>query len=202
MGLKKLGEKIAEYKDRLEHGKASEIKPSHVEKKLEKLRKKSRELEAETATTQNPDKKVRLEKKLEVTCQQIERAGVGQHRRQRFVEQVQAGVSDRPRGEAAVAADDRRDAVEARGRRVPVPEQLGVVVSVRIDESRADDLPLCVDRAGGPIQRRAAGLLDGDDASVPDAEVALLRGASGSIDEGSVLDDDAHGLVPFGDAAC
>ncbi|MHA6265221.1 hypothetical protein ACXYMO_18615 [Arenibacterium sp. CAU 1754] len=74
MGLKKLGEKIAEYKERLEHGKASQIKPNHVEKTLEKLRKRSGELEAEIATTENPDKKVRLKKKLEIAIQQIERA--------------------------------------------------------------------------------------------------------------------------------
>ena len=74
MGLKKLAEKVAEYKERLERGKANKIKPSHVRKILEKLRKKSAELEAEIATTKNPDKKARLEKKLGIASHQIERA--------------------------------------------------------------------------------------------------------------------------------
>ncbi len=74
MGLKKLAEKVAEYNERLESGKASKIKPSHVEKVLEKLRKKSFELEAEIASAHSPEKRARLEKKLSVARAQIERA--------------------------------------------------------------------------------------------------------------------------------
>ena len=64
MGLKKLAEKVADYNERLRSGKASKIKPGHVEKVLEKLRKKSVELEAELAATHAPEKRVRLERKL------------------------------------------------------------------------------------------------------------------------------------------
>lgn len=74
MGLKRLAEKIANYKERLEQGKASQIKPGHVEKMLEKLRKKHSELKAEIETTKNADKKIRLKKKLSIASQQIKRA--------------------------------------------------------------------------------------------------------------------------------
>lgn len=74
MGLKKLAAKVADYKERLESGKAHKIKPSHVEKVLEKLRNKSIELEAEIASSQSPEKRARLEKKLEVARAQEARA--------------------------------------------------------------------------------------------------------------------------------
>ncbi len=74
MGLKRFSEKVAEYNERLESGKASKIKPSHVRNILEKLRKKSAELEAEIATTKKADKKVRLKRKLGIANEQIERA--------------------------------------------------------------------------------------------------------------------------------
>lgn len=74
MGLKKLAEKVADYKERLESGKAHKIKPSHVEKVLEKLRKKSLELEGDIASTHSADKRARLEKKLKVAKAQVARA--------------------------------------------------------------------------------------------------------------------------------
>ena len=74
MGLTKLAAKVAEYNKRLESGKASKIKPSHVEKVLEKLRKKSDELETEIASATSPEKRARLERKLEVARAQQERA--------------------------------------------------------------------------------------------------------------------------------
>ena len=74
MGLKKLAEKVAEYKERLESGKANKIKPGNVEKVLEKLHKKSIELEAEIASANSPEKRARLEKKLQVARSQEERA--------------------------------------------------------------------------------------------------------------------------------
>ena len=74
MGLKKLAAKVAEYKERLESGKANKIKPGHVEKVLEKLRKKSIELEAEIASAHSFEKRARLEKKLKVARSQEERA--------------------------------------------------------------------------------------------------------------------------------
>ena len=74
MGLKKLAAKVQEYNGRLESGKASKIKPSHVEAVLQKLRAKSQELEAEIATTTSADKKARLEGKLGIARTHIERA--------------------------------------------------------------------------------------------------------------------------------
>lgn len=73
MGMKKLAAKVDEYNNRLESGKASKIKPSHVEKVLEKLRKKTGELEDELAVATSPEKKARLEKKLTIARAHIER---------------------------------------------------------------------------------------------------------------------------------
>ncbi len=74
MGLKKLAAKVADYNERLKNGKASKIKPDHVKKVLEKLRNKSVELEAEIASAHSPEKRDRLERKLEVARAQEERA--------------------------------------------------------------------------------------------------------------------------------
>ncbi len=74
MGLKKLAAKMEDYNQRLESGKASKIKPRHVEKVLQKLRAKSIELEAEIASTTSADKKARQEGKLQIARTHIERA--------------------------------------------------------------------------------------------------------------------------------
>lgn len=74
MGLKKLAAKVAEYNDRLESGKVSKIKPGHVEKVMEKLQKKSAELEEEIASAHSAEKRARLERKLEVARAQEKRA--------------------------------------------------------------------------------------------------------------------------------
>ncbi len=74
MGLKKLAAKVAEYNERLESGKANKIKPGHVDKVLEKLRKKAEELETEIAATQSAEKQARLKKKLCVARAHVERA--------------------------------------------------------------------------------------------------------------------------------
>lgn len=74
MGLKKLAEKVAEYNERLESGKANKIKPEHVKRVLEKLQKKSAELTAELASPHSPEKRARLARKLEVARAQEERA--------------------------------------------------------------------------------------------------------------------------------
>ncbi|TCS59885.1 hypothetical protein EDD52_11718 [Primorskyibacter sedentarius] len=74
MGLKNLAAKVVDYNQRLESGKASKIKPRHVEKVLQKLSAKSDALETEIAATQSPDKKARLEGKLKVARTHIERA--------------------------------------------------------------------------------------------------------------------------------
>ena len=74
MGLKKLAAKVEEYNARLESGKASKIKPSHVEAVLQKLRSKLTKLETEIATATSADKKARLEGKLATAQTHIERA--------------------------------------------------------------------------------------------------------------------------------
>ncbi len=74
MGLKKLTGKVADYRQRLESGKASKIKPSHVEKVLEKLRTKRAELEADVADAHDPDKQARLKRKLAIADEHIDRA--------------------------------------------------------------------------------------------------------------------------------
>ncbi|MEM9577548.1 MAG: hypothetical protein AAF999_11110 [Pseudomonadota bacterium] len=74
MGLKKLAAKVADYNERLERGKASRIKPDHVENVLEKLKKKSAELEAQIASAGSSEKRARLERKLDVARAQTERA--------------------------------------------------------------------------------------------------------------------------------
>lgn len=74
MGLKKLAAKVEEYNERLENGKASKIKPRHVETVLQKLRAKSKEMEAEIASVKSEDKKARLEGKLGIAQTHIERA--------------------------------------------------------------------------------------------------------------------------------
>ncbi|WP_299792390.1 hypothetical protein [uncultured Marivita sp.] len=74
MGLKKLAAKVEDYNARLESGKASKIKPSHVEKVLQKLRVKAAELEAEIASAPSADKKDRLEGKLAIARTHIDRA--------------------------------------------------------------------------------------------------------------------------------
>ncbi len=53
-------------------------------------------------------------------------------------EQLAVLGADRRDREAAVAGDDRGDAVPARGRERGVPEDLGVVVGVDVDEAGRD----------------------------------------------------------------
>jgi len=74
MGIKKLAAKVADYKDRLDRGKASKIKPDHVAHVLEKLRKKEAALKLELAAAKNSDSKNRLTRKISVAQEQINRA--------------------------------------------------------------------------------------------------------------------------------
>ena len=88
---------------------------------------------------------------------------------------------DRCERESAVAADDGRDAVQARRCRERVPQDLRVVVRVHVDEAGRDDQAAGVD----PLRRR---LVDrprrchGDDASVADGDVGPAPGGSGAVD--------------------
>ena len=74
MGLKKLAEKVDAYNARLGDGKAARIKPAHVASVLEKLRRKSAELEAEIAAATSPERTARLERKLEIARTHEDRA--------------------------------------------------------------------------------------------------------------------------------
>ncbi|MBF9059367.1 hypothetical protein HKCCSP123_09240 [Rhodobacterales bacterium HKCCSP123] len=74
MGLKKLADKVVDYNERLEQGKAKKIKPAHVRKVLEKLRKNTVRLEAEIAAEDRSEKKARLKRKLRTARELVERA--------------------------------------------------------------------------------------------------------------------------------
>lgn len=74
MGLKKLAAKVAAYKERLEAGTASKIEPQHVEKVLDKLRKKEAELAEKVETTESADDRERVERKLAIAREQVARA--------------------------------------------------------------------------------------------------------------------------------
>ena len=73
MGLKKLAAKVVDYNDRLNQGKASKIKPAHVEEVLRKLRKKCTELEMEVAHAASLEKRAGLQKKLNVAQEHVKR---------------------------------------------------------------------------------------------------------------------------------
>lgn len=74
MGLNKISEKLDNYYARLDDGKAAKIKPAHVEKVIDKLRAKQVLLRQDISTSQKPSQKERLERKLAVAEDQIERA--------------------------------------------------------------------------------------------------------------------------------
>ena len=74
MGLEKITEKLDKYFSRLERGKATKIKPAHVEKMIAKLHTKQELLKDEARQAEKPSKKNRLENKLSTVHKQIERA--------------------------------------------------------------------------------------------------------------------------------
>jgi len=74
MGLKKLAAKVAEYQKRLEAGKAQKIEPEHVEKVLDKLRRKEADLLSRMATETDADERAELDRKLRVAREHISRA--------------------------------------------------------------------------------------------------------------------------------
>ena len=101
---------------------------------------------------------------------------------------------DRGEGEPAVAADDGGDPVEVGRRRGRVPEQLGVVVGVRVDDPRRHHQALGVE-LGGPA---VGDLADRHDPAVLHADVGPPGGASGAVDDPAVADDVVeHGLRPL-----
>lgn len=74
MGLSKLAEKVAKYRERLERGSAKKIKPSHVNAVLAKLNKKAIDLKKEISAAKSADRKDRLGKKLDIAREHIKRA--------------------------------------------------------------------------------------------------------------------------------
>lgn len=74
MGLEKITEKLDKYFNRLESGKATKIKPSHVEKAIAKLHAKQKLLKDELRDAEKVSKKSRLENKLVTVREQIDRA--------------------------------------------------------------------------------------------------------------------------------
>lgn len=97
------------------------------------------------------------------------------------------GVERRQR-EAAVAARDGGHAVVHGGGGVRVPEQLGVVVRVRVDEAGREHQPGGVLTAPGLLPH-APGLPDNGDPPVPDPDIGHTRGRPGTVDEGRALDE-------------
>ncbi|WP_138468588.1 hypothetical protein [Poseidonocella sp. HB161398] len=74
MGLKKLAAKLAEYRSRQERGNASEIRPDHVARILDKLHRKKSALAEAIADGPDGATRERLEHKLAVASEQIARA--------------------------------------------------------------------------------------------------------------------------------
>ena len=74
MGLKGTIGKLDEYNDRLDQGKASKIKPDHVQKVASKLEAKAAQLRNEIEEAAKPDKKQRLSQKLAFVREQLDRA--------------------------------------------------------------------------------------------------------------------------------
>ena len=91
---------------------------------------------------------------------------------------------ERREREAAVAGDHARDAVQVRGARRRVPEQLRVVVGVRVDDAGRDDEPAGVDRLGGLLGHVA----ERDDPAVTDADVGAPAGRARPVDDGAAPD--------------
>jgi hypothetical protein len=106
--------------------------------------------------------------------------------------EVGVGLDDGCEGEAAVATDDRRDPVHVRRRCVRVPQQLRVVVGVRVDEAWAHDEPGSVDDPRG----RVGDLADRGDATLADPDVADEARTTGSVDDGRAVDAYVEHVIP------
>ena len=74
MGLRKLAGKLADYQERLEAGKARTIEPAHVEKVLDKLRRKETDLLSRIAAETDEEERAELDRKLGVAREHIGRA--------------------------------------------------------------------------------------------------------------------------------
>lgn len=74
MALSKTLEKLEKYNSRFEAGKVKKIKPSHVQKVIDKLETRERDLLEEIQTTKKASKRDRLERKRITTLEHLDRA--------------------------------------------------------------------------------------------------------------------------------
>ena len=81
--------------------------------------------------------------------------------------------------ETAVAVEDRGDPVDIGWSGKGIPEELGVVMGVRIDESGAEDEPFPV----GRLPARLVDVADGHDPIAAHTDGALNRRRSGAVDD-------------------
>jgi hypothetical protein len=88
--------------------------------------------------------------------------------------------------EPAVPHHDRRDAVPRRDREHPVPEDLGVVVRVDVDEAGRDHRAVGVH----DTLRTTGHLAERRDAAGTDADVAAPCGCAGAVDERAAADEE------------
>ncbi len=112
-----------------------------------------------------------------------------------FVQQVQGGgrvgVRQRRQADAAIARDHRGDALRDLGRHVAAPEQVVVVVGVRVDEAGRDHQARHVDPGvrGGVRQ-----IADGGDAVAAHAQVGAPSRGVAAVDEGAAHEQQVEGL--------
>ena len=101
----------------------------------------------------------------------------------------------RGHAEPAVAHDHAGDAVPARGREVAVPEDLGVVVRVDVDEAGRQHQAVEVDDlvpAGAPDPVSDPGSADGGDPVTGDRDVGRPGRRAGAVDQRGVAQQQVH----------
>ena len=99
----------------------------------------------------------------------------------------------RRQGEAAIAADRRRHAVQRRRAQRRIPEELGVVVGMQVDEPGRDHQPFRIDGDLGLIAHAA----NFDDAAVQDPHVPLRGGCTGAVHHGTTVNHHIEHASPF-----
>lgn len=92
----------------------------------------------------------------------------------------------RGEAEAAVADYNRSDPVPTGNRTVGIPEQLGVIVGVKVDKSGRDNRAGCVDDALGSVARKPPDL---GDLAVLDPDIGAEPRHPGPVDYQSIPDD-------------
>ena len=96
------------------------------------------------------------------------------------------GGANRREAETAIAEHHRSHAVITGDSEVRIPENLGIVVGVQVDESGRDDLSVGIHHLGAFVMRDAADLRD---AAVLDSDVAAEARRARSVDDHSVFND-------------